>query len=375
MLKAIELRWKGTVRQKMRNCAALRCASARQVYLERPADIPASRGLITGVLLCFLAGGVSCGSDDARSPDQGVDSGLVDGWEVLPGVRGGAIQEIGVTELAGKIYVVGGFNGTLGVVTAVRVYDVETDRWSDAAVLPQAMHHANVASVDGKVYLLGALLGTAFSQTGQSWSYDPMADEWTELARMSPSDARGAAAVGVIDGKIYLAGGFRNGAAVNNVSVYNPVTDQWDDQLPDLPQPSDHLVGGVVDGVFYVIGGRDGTIGSITGQVVAFDPATPDGWTTRAAMPTPRGGMAAGVVGGKILVVGGEGNRAASSGVFPQVESYDAAADTWAQLPPMRTPRHGMGAAGYDGKLYIPGGATKEGFGAVATFESYTPSQ
>jgi hypothetical protein len=39
----------------------------------------------------------------------------------------------------------------------------------------------------------------------------------------------------------------------------------------------------------------------------------------------------------------------------------------------MRTPRHGLGAAVWDGVLYTPGGATVESFGAVDTHETFTP--
>jgi len=73
-------------------------------------------------------------------------------------------------------------------------------------------------------------------------------------------------------------------------------------------------------------------------------------------------------------VVGGEGNRGSNTGVFPQTERYDPATDTWTTLAPMRPARHGMGAAGFEGRLYVPGGATRQGFGAVATFEVFVPA-
>jgi hypothetical protein len=38
----------------------------------------------------------------------------------------------------------------------------------------------------------------------------------------------------------------------------------------------------------------------------------------------------------------------------------------------MPTPRHGMGAAATGGRLYVPGGATVQAFGAVATHEILT---
>jgi N-acetylneuraminic acid mutarotase len=76
-------------------------------------------------------------------------------------------------------------------------------------------------------------------------------------------------------------------------------------------------------------------------------------------------------VKGRFVVVGGEGNAAAASGVFDDVEAYDPATDAWDVLEPMLTPRHGTGAAELNGKLYVPGGATQQAFGAVDTNEVY----
>jgi N-acetylneuraminic acid mutarotase len=87
-------------------------------------------------------------------------------------------------------------------------------------------------------------------------------------------------------------------------------------------------------------------------------------------MPTPRAGGAAAVVDGLVVVAGGEGNAVTGSGVFSEVEAFDASVNRWSSLPPMETPRHGMGAAAYDGVFYVPGGATRQGFGAVSTHEA-----
>ena len=46
------------------------------------------------------------------------------------------------------------------------------------------------------------------------------------------------------------------------------------------------------------------------------------------------------------------------------------ATDTWTTGSPMVSPRHGTGAAALDGVLYMPGGASVQAFGAVATVES-----
>jgi len=39
----------------------------------------------------------------------------------------------------------------------------------------------------------------------------------------------------------------------------------------------------------------------------------------------------------------------------------------------MPEPRHGTGAAALGGTLYVPGGADRQAFGAVATCTSLTP--
>lgn len=315
------------------------------------------------------AGDMNPGGDAGDVGDAGSVGGGT--WTALPDLPE-AMQETVVVALDGRIYVIGGFDDARQVRADVWVYDVAGRTWDLAAPLPMPMHHANAAVVDGTLYVLGGLVGLGFDEVGDTWAYDPGADRWTARAPMSPESARGSAAVGVIDGKIYLAGGYRNDGAVTNVSVYDPVDDAWDHDLAPLPAPRDHLVGAAVGGVLYAIGGRDRFIAAITDRVDAYDPVA-DAWTSRAPMITGRGGMAAGVVDGSIVVVGGEGDPMSPVGVFPQTERYDPVADTWTALAPMVTPRHGMGAAGFEGALYVPGGATREGFGAVAVFESFTP--
>ena len=241
--------------------------------------------------VCCIALLAACGDDStSQAADAGQSAGdsgpradalMIDGWEGLPAVLGGPIQETGVAELNGIIYVIGGFNGQIGIVDSVRAYDVASRTWSNAAPVPRSMHHANVASVNGKLYVLGSLLGGTFAQNGESWEYDPATDQWTELLPMADSAARGSAAMGVIDGKIYLAGGFRNGMSVALMSAYDPATNTWDDTLAPMPEARDHLVGAAVGGTFYAIGGRNGGITALRSQVDAYDPVT-DQWTSRA---------------------------------------------------------------------------------------------
>jgi N-acetylneuraminic acid mutarotase len=187
---------------------------------------------------------------------------------------------------------------------------------------------------------------------------------------MPAGTERGAAVVGVVAGKVYLAGGLRGGA-VADVSSFDAANNTWDTTLPPLPQPRDHACGGAIGGKVYVAGGRRGTVGTIAGEVFEYTPG--GAWIDRSVMPTPRGGTACGVIDGRLVVVGGEGNPAVPSGVFPQAEAFTAATNSWESLAPMAVPRHGMGAAASGERLYVPGGATRETFGAVDVHEVFTP--
>jgi len=321
------------------------------------------RRTITTVLALLLAACGSSDGDDQSLPQE------APGWHLrapLPAPR----QEHGVAELAGQIYVVGGMNGLGLTLASVIAYDPRQDSWREIAPLPKPIHHPGVAATNGRLYVLGGfnLVTPAFIALGDVYEYDPAANTWRARASMPQGRQRGAAAVAVLDGRIYVAGGQRNLQATTEFDVYDPVADQWT-TLPDLPTAREHVAGAAVDGHFYAIGGRSG---ELHGEVEAYDPRTRQ-WSTRAALPTPRGGGAAGVVGGRIIMVGGEGNDDDARGVFGQSEIYDPNSDTWRALAPMLVPRHGIGAVGYQGRLHVPGGADREILGPTDVNDALTP--
>jgi N-acetylneuraminic acid mutarotase len=77
------------------------------------------------------------------------------------------------------------------------------------------------------------------------------------------------------------------------------------------------------------------------------------------------------VLNGRIYVFGGEGNPSTASGVFEENEAYDIASGTWQTDARMPTPRHGIGAATIGDRIYVPGGAIVQGFGATQAHEAF----
>ncbi len=61
-------------------------------------------------------------------------------------------------------------------------------------------------------------------------------------------------------------------------------------------------------------------------------------------MPQAQGGLAAAVWGGRLYVFGGE-QWVREQKVFADGWVSDPRTDRWAALPPLPTPRHGLGAA------------------------------
>ena len=274
-------------------------------------------------------------------------------------------QEVAVTELDGLVYVIGGFHQDASIADTVEVYDPATNTWSTIASLPLPIHHAAAVTVAGKLYVVGGCR-QPFVPLATLFEYDSVSDSWIQKASM-PSQ-RCSLAVAAMDGKIYAAGGSPP-VREQDFAVYDPVFDQWT-TLPDMPTGRNHLAAGVVDGRFYAIGGRSGGIEGVTPVVEEYDPAT-GLWATKTPMPTARGGVASVALGQYIVVFGGEGNPLDTDGVFEEVEAYDSIVDDWISLPPMPTPRHGIGAALLGQSVYIPGGASNQGLGVTAVHESF----
>lgn len=323
-----------------------------------------------GLWLVALAGcGGSSSGDDVFDDAPVVGCDLSTPWAPAAPLAIGPTQETAVVAVADKVYILGGFNNADGIVPAVQIFDTTTCTYSAGPPMPKAVHHINATVQGDTIFVLGALETVNFTAIGDTWSWKVTDADWTVRTSMPAGSQRGAAVAGALaDGTLVVAGGFRNGA-VTDVSIYDPAGDAWT-AGPALPAPRDHACGGVIDGKLYVAGGRMGAITTTAATLFELSGTT---WTPRTEMPTARGGTACGVIDRKLIVAGGEGNPNASSGVFPQVESYDVDGDAWQPLADMPTPRHGMGAAATGGRLYVPGGASTQGFGAVATHEVLTP--
>jgi N-acetylneuraminic acid mutarotase len=131
-------------------------------------------------------------------------------------------SEASVAELNGKIYFMGGYPGARITSDSVQVYDTQTDSWELGPPLPKPLHHTMAAVANGTLYIIGGEAGnpTGSESVFQSGTYmlDEQAGAWVPRAAMPT--ARSGGGSGVIDGKIYVAGGAtRRGVSGQDVTL------------------------------------------------------------------------------------------------------------------------------------------------------------
>lgn len=299
-------------------------------------------------------------------------------WAVGAPIPQGAEEVYGVAS-GGKLYVFGGLAPGWKAMGMVMEYDPAANTWTRKKDMPAYQHHVALAEHNGKIYLFGGYrlpdTGTAtWIPMNTAWEYEPRSDTWRALPPLP--QARGSANAAVVNGRIHVIGGATLPASVQgtnyhpnqNVSVgthdvYDIAANAWA-RRADMPTPRNHAAIGVVDGRIYVVGGRAGSVfipNALNIDIVEeYNPAT-DQWQLRAPMPTPRSATAWGTYNGRVYVAGGEIRHRDIWGTYTTVEAFDAKANSWTRLPPMPLPRHGLAGDFIGNRFHLVSGSVQSG--------------
>jgi N-acetylneuraminic acid mutarotase len=250
--------------------------------------------------------------------------------------------------------------------------------WTKKAPLPVGMAEVGVASLDGKVYVVGGTEqvgnGPAIWNSSLTMMYDPTTDTWHERAPLP----RGLTHVGVaaLGGRLYAIGGFTNivhMGAVDSAYVYDPDTNRWSD-LPKLSSARGSVGVVAVDGKLHIFGGRQSDkvikisprgapamfagFGTVTTHEV-YDPKSRK-WSRAAPIPGPgRDHMGIVVLDGKVHIFGGRTADVADNLVRHDV--YDPKTDSWSVAAPLPDPRSAGAYTLLDGLIIYAGGECKPG--------------
>jgi N-acetylneuraminic acid mutarotase len=138
-----------------------------------------------------------------------------------------------------------------------------------------------------------------------------------------------------------------------------------------MPTPRSEVAGVILDGKVYVIGGfvmPNNVIIPRKSDIVEVYDIKNKTWSSAASLPRKMDHVGAAVYNGKLYVVGGTSDYIRSNKLF----IYDPVSDKWTQGKPMPTARSALTTQVIDGILYAIGGQDFNGL-QVNTSEAYDP--
>lgn len=199
-----------------------------------------------------------------------------------------------------RIYVIGGVPEFAPETTAVYELDTVTQLWTSKSDLPFARSAAAAAAHGSQIYVAGGHEGGMQSST--LLHFDPATNLWSAGSPMSY--AREGSVADVIDGKVLVYGGhtttFVQDAGYRRVlEEYDPVTDQWTELAPGDPRRD--MGAAAFDGVLYTFGGHN--VARALDWVRAYDSVS-DTWSSDKPLPVPMSYAQAVAVGDRIYVFG-----------------------------------------------------------------------
>lgn len=251
------------------------------------------------------------------------------------------------------VYTLGGRDEDGGCGASVLTYRIGTNTWASKGFEPRVdvFSSNGVGKIGNTLYISGgeSYCGGSWHIDGHFSAYDPATNTLTD--KPTPPKLTADGVTGVIDGKLYVLPGLCSSDYYPNpfycdhepfrrLFRYNPATNLWATKQ-SAPHFHTNGAGGVIDGKLYVAGG---------GGVAALDrynPAT-DTWTTLA--PLPAGGPARGaVLQGKLYVV-------VETGAYPTVRrayAYDPATNRWTSKAAPRWDHPEIVAITWGGKPFL----------------------
>jgi N-acetylneuraminic acid mutarotase len=247
------------------------------------------------------------------------------------------VMDDAVADHAGKIYVLGGSDGT-STLDSANVYDPATNSWSAIANLPEPLNAASAAFLGNTLYVTGGW-DIANNASTHTYAYNLSTNKWTQVADLPAGVA--AAGSAVAGGRLYVIGGCTTSQCTPDskaVYSYDPGNDSWNTE-PDYPAPVAFIACGGVLAKVVCAGGVSSA--SLT-STYAYTPGA-SGWTQESNLPVDAWGAASAAANGKLEIMGGAIDN--GSAVTNQGFAYDPNANTWTALPDSNNATYRGGAA------------------------------
>jgi N-acetylneuraminic acid mutarotase len=175
------------------------------------------------------------------------------------------------------------------------------------------------------------------------------------------------------DGVIYAMGGFK--PIQNSVEMRDPLSKEWTFVEP-MTMPRANPGAAHVNGRIYVVGGNTGPHND-SNKGESFDTSDPSTskWTRIKNRPGgPILGLGAAAFDGRVYIIGGGERAHGPGGLTNAIGIYDPVTDEWSEdASPMPTARMLLRAVELGGHIYAVGGAVGDGQPFSSALERYDP--
>jgi Cys-rich repeat protein len=221
-----------------------------------------------------------------------------------------------------------------------------------------------VAYPDGRIFIIGGFgEPNSTSPLNTIEVYEPATGRWA--MRSMPVSMGEVRAIGLADGRIYVANGFGSDGLIPQGRIYDPATDRWSLSSTSTSLRYISLSLGR-DGAAYIFGGSDDRQPSGYGYIHRYDPMT-DTMARLMPLVSPRRTMQSVLAGdGRIFVLGGT--------LFESIEVFDPSTRVVSRVPSTFPygPANGGAVLGGDGRIYYVGGyATVFGSNSMPVNDSF----
>ena len=278
-------------------------------------------------------------------------------WQSLTSMPYGNHDLSGV-EFKGKIYTAGG-GGLHGFPVATSsydrllIYDIRNDRWELSSPMSMNHRYCEVGLLDGKIWVIGGFnYNVPANIPRKGWSdiltntveiYDPGTGTWSLGPQLDVP--RGETVACTMAGRLYVFGS--TGKEIFSTLSIGPGETKWRTE-PAAPVPIWQTDGCAVNDKAYIVIGR-------SKGMIMYDPATQTWHTDLPDIPgakAPRSTIV-GAYKGKVWIISGH-----SVDNVLQVYKYSPDERSWTFGPSFPYSASWSFAMEAEGKLYVPGGAT-----------------
>ncbi|XP_035530848.1 kelch-like protein 33 [Morone saxatilis] len=248
------------------------------------------------------------------------------------------------------------------------VKEIEWRRLGEMPDKPKFRH--GVAAMAGRLYVIGGCyFYTKDDIMKSAYSYDPVKNSWKRLADMQ--EFRSNFPVVVHEERLYAIGGDKEiNLNVDSVEMYNPDTDSW-----SFVQPLDQALSGhavtVIDGGIFISGGFNSKYVCL---VTMFMYHPERGTTYLADMTHDRAQHCMEPLQGHLYVAGGVCNLRKFYTDQQACEVYNPGADSWTAFASLSVPHVGAASAVLEGKIYVLGGYCQDDYSESGLVHRFDPS-